>query len=96
MTFESASPYHCLNRGVPKEKDKYENGVVGGQYYIFTSILFKKLKLQCRCFAPFSNSKILFHKISVRSNIVFYDLVPFIILQAIPTFLFKGSNCLEL
>ena len=49
------------------------------QYYIFygeggravldlSLILFIKSELLCRYFAPLSNSKILFHKIAVRSN----------------------------
>ena len=65
---------------------------MGGQYQILTSILFMKSKLQCRSFIPFCNSKILFHKISVRSNTVFYNLSAFIILEPIPLILFKASN----
>ena len=40
--------------------------------------------------APFRNSKILFHKTFVRSNTVFYDLGPFVILEPILPFLFKA------
>ena len=58
-------------------KDKCMQGVVGGQYQVFTSILFIKSKLQCERLAPFCNSKILFHKISVRSNTIFYALWSF-------------------
>ena len=43
-------------------------------------------------YTPFCNSKILFYKISVRSNTALYDLGPFIILEPIPPFLFKASN----
>ena len=74
MTFVSVSPYHLLNRAVPKGKDKY----------------IYKITITMR--AQFCNSKFLFHKISVRSNTVFYDLGPFIILKPIPPFLFKASN----
>ena len=59
---------------------------------IFTLISFIKSKLQCRRFVPFCNSKISFHKISVRSNTVAYDLGLFVILESIPPFLFKASN----
>ena len=40
----------------------------------------------------FCNSKILFHKISVRLNNVFYDLGLFIILDPVSPFLVKASN----
>ena len=40
----------------------------------------------------FCNSKILFLKISERSNTVFYDLGPFIILETFPPFLVRASN----
>ena len=52
------------------------SGMGGWAVLDLTSILFIKSKLQCGRFAPFCNFEVSFHKISVRSNTVFYDLGP--------------------
>ena len=56
------------------------------------NLRFLKSKLKCWRLALFCNFKVLFHKKSLRSNTVFCNPGPFIILEPIPPFLLKASN----
>ena len=63
-------------------------GIVLDLYFDFIY----KIKITMRRFAPFCSFKIVLHETSVRSNIIFYDLCSFIVLEPIPPFLFKASD----
>ena len=73
-------------------KERINNVGCGGRTVldIYFDFIYE-IKITMRALHALCNSKILFHKISVRSNTVFYDLGPFIILEPIPPFL-KAFN----
>ena len=92
MTFVSVS-YYQLNCKVPI--GKINLGCVVRAILKLYFDCFSKIEIKIRVPRAFCNSKILFHKISVRSNTVLYNLGPFIILEPIAPFLFKVEALLQ-